>query len=131
VHTAMVQAQARTTQWLTLPIAGWVLYRWSRHPNYFGEIVVWVGIWIMSLPIVSRWGHLGTVSPRTKRMWVMVPWPHGGTRSLCTRSCHRAYLGRDIFVLRVWGTGAALLACLAAPHCTMCRHADPTARNKG
>ena len=62
------------------------------------------------------------VSRRTKRMWVMVPWPHGVSHSLCTRSCHRAHLGRDIFVLCVWGTGAALLACLAAPHC---RHVSP------
>ena len=37
--------------------------RWSRHPNYFGEIVIWFGVWILALPEVSGWGHLILVGP--------------------------------------------------------------------
>ncbi|MGB9358746.1 MAG: DUF1295 domain-containing protein [Acidimicrobiia bacterium] len=39
------------------------LWSWSRHPNYFGEIVLWIGMAIMAVPILSgwRWGVL--ISP--------------------------------------------------------------------
>lgn len=39
------------------------LWRYSRHPNYFGEIVMWFAIYFMSLPIVSGWGHLVIIGP--------------------------------------------------------------------
>lgn len=38
-------------------------FRWSRHPNYFGEIVIWFGVWVIALPEVSGWGHLILVGP--------------------------------------------------------------------
>jgi steroid 5-alpha reductase family enzyme len=28
------------------------LWGWSRHPNYFGEIVLWCGIAIMAYPVL-------------------------------------------------------------------------------
>ena len=39
------------------------LWSISRHPNYFGEIVLWTGIAIMSLPLLSGWQFLTLVSP--------------------------------------------------------------------
>jgi len=39
------------------------LWAWSRHPNYFGEITLWVGIAIMALPILIDWQWAVLVSP--------------------------------------------------------------------
>lgn len=39
------------------------LWSWSRHPNYFGEIVLWVGVAVIALPILSGWTWLMLISP--------------------------------------------------------------------
>jgi steroid 5-alpha reductase family enzyme len=39
------------------------LWAWSRHPNYFGEIVLWVGVAIMALPVLSGWRWATLISP--------------------------------------------------------------------
>lgn len=39
------------------------LWSWSRHPNYFGEILLWIGVAIVSLPALSAWMYLGLISP--------------------------------------------------------------------
>ncbi|MEN8721122.1 MAG: DUF1295 domain-containing protein [Oceanococcaceae bacterium] len=39
------------------------LWRWSRHPNYFGEIVLWVGIAIIATPVLQGAAWLGWISP--------------------------------------------------------------------
>jgi steroid 5-alpha reductase family enzyme len=39
------------------------LWAWSRHPNYFGEIVLWVGIAIIALPVLQGWQYVTLVSP--------------------------------------------------------------------
>jgi steroid 5-alpha reductase family enzyme len=39
------------------------LWRYSRHPNYFGEITLWVGVALIALPVMSGWGYLGLLSP--------------------------------------------------------------------
>ena len=39
------------------------LWSWSRHPNYFGEITLWVGVAVMALPILSGWRWLMLISP--------------------------------------------------------------------
>lgn len=39
------------------------LWAWSRHPNYFGEIVLWFGIAIIALPVLSGWQWLTMISP--------------------------------------------------------------------
>jgi steroid 5-alpha reductase family enzyme len=39
------------------------LWSWSRHPNYFGEIVLWIGIAIIALPILRGWQWVTLISP--------------------------------------------------------------------
>ncbi|MGD1992026.1 MAG: DUF1295 domain-containing protein [Anaerolineae bacterium] len=39
------------------------LWAWSRHPNYFGEIVLWVGVAIIALPVLRGWQWVTLVSP--------------------------------------------------------------------
>lgn len=39
------------------------LWSWSRHPNYFGEIVLWIGIAIIAFPVLSGWQWLTLISP--------------------------------------------------------------------
>lgn len=35
------------------------LWAWSRHPNYFGDAVVWWGVGVMSLPTGEPWALVG------------------------------------------------------------------------
>ncbi len=39
------------------------LWAWSRHPNYFGEIVLWIGVAIIALPILRGWQWIALISP--------------------------------------------------------------------
>jgi len=35
----------------------------SRHPNYFGEITLWVGIAVIALPVLKGWQYATLISP--------------------------------------------------------------------
>ncbi|MEP2989371.1 MAG: DUF1295 domain-containing protein [Parasphingorhabdus sp.] len=39
------------------------LWAWCRHPNYFGEILLWTGITVASLPLLSGWQWMTIISP--------------------------------------------------------------------
>ena len=39
------------------------LWSWSRHPNYFGEIMLWIGVAILASPILQGWQWLTMISP--------------------------------------------------------------------
>ncbi len=39
------------------------LWSWSRHPNYFGEIMLWVGVAIIALPVLRGWQWVTLISP--------------------------------------------------------------------
>jgi len=39
------------------------LWRYSRHPNYFGEMLLWWGIFVTSSSVFEGWNWVGVISP--------------------------------------------------------------------
>jgi steroid 5-alpha reductase family enzyme len=39
------------------------LWAWSRHPYYFGEIILWSGIALIAFPALSGWQYVTLISP--------------------------------------------------------------------
>jgi steroid 5-alpha reductase family enzyme len=55
---AFKRARDRKTEFITTG-----LWAWSRHPNYFGEIVLWIGMAILAAPAFRGWQWVALVSP--------------------------------------------------------------------
>jgi steroid 5-alpha reductase family enzyme len=39
------------------------LWKYSRHPNYFGESLMWLGIFVFTIPVLRGWMWAALVSP--------------------------------------------------------------------
>jgi steroid 5-alpha reductase family enzyme len=39
------------------------LWSWSRHPNYFGEMLLWFGVAVMAIPVLQGWQWVCLISP--------------------------------------------------------------------
>lgn len=39
------------------------LWSWSRHPNYVGEILLWLGVALVAAPVLSGWQYVMLLSP--------------------------------------------------------------------
>ncbi|KAM9865623.1 hypothetical protein ACIFOC_01245 [Leucobacter aridicollis] len=39
------------------------LWSVSRHPNYFGEIVLWIGVLVIAAPVLQEWQWIALLSP--------------------------------------------------------------------
>jgi len=39
------------------------LWSRSRHPNYFGEIVLWIGVTVIGMPVFQGWQWVALISP--------------------------------------------------------------------
>lgn len=49
------------------------LWKNGRHPNYFGEILMWWGIWVQSLPSGADWSILGAVATTLLFLGISIP----------------------------------------------------------
>lgn len=49
--------------WFTGSFISTGLWGRSRHPNYFGEIVLWTGVAMIALPTLQGWQWVALVSP--------------------------------------------------------------------
>ncbi len=45
------------------------LWRYSRHPNYFGEILMWWGLWLIALSVPGGW--MSVVGPLTVTILIL------------------------------------------------------------
>ncbi|MBP7565875.1 MAG: DUF1295 domain-containing protein [Burkholderiaceae bacterium] len=71
------------------------LWRYSRHPNYFGECCVWWGLWIASVGLAGTGALWAVLSPLL--MTVLLLRVSGVTlleRDLGTRPAYRDYIAR-------------------------------------
>lgn len=59
------------------------LWAWSRHPNYFGEIVLWIGIAVIAASALEAWQLVTLVSPVF--VWLLLT-RISGVRMLETRA---------------------------------------------
>ncbi len=57
------------------------LWSRSRHPNYFGEILVWVGVFVVAVPVLQGWQWVAVLSP----LFVVLLLTRSAA-SLCSRS---------------------------------------------
>ncbi len=57
------------------------LWSRSRHPNYFGEILVWVGVFLVAAPVLQGWQWVAVLSP----LFVILLLT-GSAASRCSRS---------------------------------------------
>ncbi len=39
------------------------LWAWSQHPNYFGEIILWIGVAVIAFPALHGWQYVTLISP--------------------------------------------------------------------
>ena len=39
------------------------LWSFSRHPNYFGEILIWIGMAVIAFPTLNGWQYVTLISP--------------------------------------------------------------------
>ena len=94
------------------------LWSWSRHPNYFGEILLWVGVAIVALPVLRGWQWVTLISPV-----FVVPAADSRQRRAAAREERRRDVGRRAGLRGVQGAdvgSGAASAPLALPQGGRC-----------
>lgn len=63
VGDAQLRAYLRQDPATRPPVMSSGLWRYTRHPNYFGEVTQWWGIWLVALSVPGGW--VGVLGPLT------------------------------------------------------------------
>ncbi len=75
------------------------LWRFSRHPNYLGEIATWWGLYLFALASGSAWWWTGIGAAAITVMFVFISVPMMERRALATREGYREYRARTPMLL--------------------------------
>jgi len=67
------------------------LWKYSRHPNYLGEITVWYGVWFMSLAVCSNAWKLCGGSIAINLLFLVISIPMMEKRQLSRRPEYEEY----------------------------------------
>jgi steroid 5-alpha reductase family enzyme len=70
------------------------LWRWSRHPNYLGEILFWVSLWIFALSAAPGWWWTGIGALAILGLFVFASIPLLDDRSRERRPAFEEYAAR-------------------------------------
>jgi steroid 5-alpha reductase family enzyme len=72
----------------------WGLWRYSRHPNYFGEILFWVSLWLFALAAAPGFWWTGVGALAMVLMFVFASVPMLDERSTARRPGFASYAAR-------------------------------------
>jgi steroid 5-alpha reductase family enzyme len=75
------------------------LWRYSRHPNYFGEILFWVSLWLFAMAAdpANLWTAAGWVAMAVMFRFISIPMME--QRQLARRPAYRVYIDRTSMVI--------------------------------
>lgn len=73
------------------------LWAWTRHPNYFGDSVVWWSLWILALPL--SWGFATAIGPAVMNYFLV----RVSGKALLERGLSRTKPGWADYVARTSG----------------------------
>lgn len=70
------------------------LWRFSRHPNYFGEVAMWWGVWLMTSPGTGHWDFWVLAPILMTALFLFISIPMMEKKILSTRPQYREYQRR-------------------------------------
>ncbi len=75
------------------------LWRYSRHPNYLGEVLSWWGLYLFALACSPTWWWTGVGAVAITLLFVFVSVPMMESRALATRQGYAEYARRTPMLL--------------------------------
>ena len=77
------------------------LWKYSRHPNYFGEILFWFGLWVMQMGVAPQywWTAMGFIAMLIMFLFASIPMMEA--KNLQSKAGYESYIKR-VSVLIPW-----------------------------
>jgi steroid 5-alpha reductase family enzyme len=86
------------------------LWRYSRHPNYLGEITFWWGLWLLGLAAAPRWWWTVAGPVVMILLFAFVSVPMMDRRSLARRPAYAEHMRRVPALIPAPGRGSRMAA---------------------